>query len=200
MKILAISDTEEKYLWDYYQPGRFGGLDLILAAGDLNRKYLEFIATMSKAPVLYVPGNHDGSYQTQPPQGCQCIDDKLVVFQGVRILGLGGSIRYSGGAYQYTEREMGLRIARRRMDLWRHKGIDILLTHSPAFGRNDATDRTHIGFDCFNDLVQVYQPKFHIYGHVHTSYTGGKAPLERVGATRLINACGRVVLDYPPRP
>ena len=198
MKILAISDMEEKYLWDFYQPGRFEGIDLILAAGDLDRRYLEFIATMARAPVWYVPGNHDRSYRENPPQGCRCIDDQLAVFRGVRILGLGGSMRYNAGPYQYSEREMGLRIARRRMDLWRYRGMDILLTHSPAFGRNDGRDRAHTGFDCFNDLVQVYRPKFHIYGHVHPSYLCGQPPLDRVGATRLVNACGRVLLDYPP--
>lgn len=197
MRILALSDREEKSLWEYYEPGRLAGIDLILAAGDLNRRYLEFIATVASCPVFYVPGNHDTAYRQDPPQGCQCIDNQLVVYEGIRILGLGGSMRYNGGEYQYSEREMALRIARRRMDLWRHKGMDILLTHSPAFGRNDGRDRAHTGFDCFNDLVTVYQPACHIYGHVHPSYTPGRRALDRVGATRLVNAYGRVVVDLP---
>lgn len=195
MKILAISDVEEKYLWDYYEPGRLDGIDLILAAGDLDRHYMEFIATMAKVPLLYVPGNHDAGYLDRPPEGCINIDDQLVVYKGIRILGLGGSIRYNPGPYQYTEREMAIRVAHRRMDLWRHKGMDILLTHSPAFGWNDGTDRAHTGFACFQDLIQVYRPQFHIYGHVHGSYTGGKDPITHIGPTRLVNACGRILVE-----
>ena len=44
MKILLVSDETDRYLWDDYQPGHLGGLDLILAAGDVkvdNRKYKE---------------------------------------------------------------------------------------------------------------------------------------------------------------
>ena len=35
MKILAISDVESKYLWDYFQPEKLEGVDLILSCGDL---------------------------------------------------------------------------------------------------------------------------------------------------------------------
>ena len=104
MKILLISDEEDKYLWDFYQPGRLKGIDLILSAGDLKAEYLSFLVTMANRPLLYVPGNHDGSYAQRPPEGCQCIDGKLVTVAGLRILGLGGSALYNGGPNQYTER------------------------------------------------------------------------------------------------
>lgn len=48
MKILLISDEEDKYLWDYYRPGRFDGIDLILSAGDLKPEYLSFLETISR--------------------------------------------------------------------------------------------------------------------------------------------------------
>nr|CDL66820.1 unnamed protein product [uncultured bacterium] len=56
MKILCISDQECPSLWDYYQPGRLKGYDLILACGDLNASYLSFVVTMASCPVLYVHG------------------------------------------------------------------------------------------------------------------------------------------------
>ena len=34
------------------------------------------------------------------------LNDKIYEFEGLRILGLGGSMRYSGGKYQFTERGM----------------------------------------------------------------------------------------------
>ena len=104
MKILAISDVESKYLWDYFQPEKLEGVDLILSCGDLKASYLTLLATFTHAPLLYVHGNHDTGYERTPPEGCECIEDKLVEVNGLRILGLGGSARYSGGPHQYTER------------------------------------------------------------------------------------------------
>ena len=110
MKILLVSDKESPYYWDYYQPGRLDGIDLIISCGDLKANYLSFLVTMGRARVLYVHGNHDRTYEMRPPEGCDCIEDKLVTVCGLRILGLGGSIQYSGGPHQYTERQMARRI------------------------------------------------------------------------------------------
>ena len=106
MKLLLLSDKESPYLWDYYQPGRLDGIDLILSCGDLKSNYLSFLVTMGRAPLLYVHGNHDALYSKYPPEGCDCIEDKLVIVNGLRILGLGGSALYSVGTQQYTERLM----------------------------------------------------------------------------------------------
>ena len=70
MKLLLISDRESEYLWDYYQPGRLNGIDMILSCGDLNPFYLSFLVTMGTMPLLYVHGNHDSIYQQTPPEGC----------------------------------------------------------------------------------------------------------------------------------
>ena len=57
-------------------------------------EYLSFLASFTKVPVLYVHGNHDDCYEIQPPDGCINIENKIYVYKGVRIMGLGGSIRY----------------------------------------------------------------------------------------------------------
>ena len=89
MKLLLISDEEDKYLWDYYRPGNLDGIDLILSAGDLKANYLSFLVTMANRPLLYVHGNHDGSYDRQPPEGCDCIDDRLIVLTHAPAAGYG---------------------------------------------------------------------------------------------------------------
>ena len=43
MKLLLISDEEDKFLWDYYRPGNLKGIDMILSAGDLKAEYLSFL-------------------------------------------------------------------------------------------------------------------------------------------------------------
>ena len=99
MKILAIADVESKYLWDYFEKSKLEGIDLIISCGDLDPRYLSFLATFTSAPVLYVHGNHDDKYERIPPEGCICIDDKIYVHEGIRILGLGGCLPYKPGKY-----------------------------------------------------------------------------------------------------
>ena len=81
MKILLISDTEEKFLWENWTNATaemLADVDLVLSAGDLNHLYLEFIVTMLNVPLVYVRGNHDGYYDEKPPEGCEDADDKIV--------------------------------------------------------------------------------------------------------------------------
>lgn len=196
MKILAISDEESSYLWDYYQPGRLKGIDLILSSGDLKASYLSFLVTMANRPLLYVCGNHDGGYSAQPPEGCECIDDKLVVIKGTRILGLGGSQLYNGGPNQYTEKQMERRIKRLSWKLKRAGGVDIVLTHAPVRGYGDQADMAHRGFEAFLPLLDKHKPKYLVHGHVHKSYSGAGFERERqYGETTIINAYGRYIFD-----
>ena len=111
MKILAVSDIESRYYYTWYHPDSLKEFDLIISCGDLSRACLEFLVTMANKPLLYVPGNHDDEFEKNPPEGCVCIDGRIHTFQGVRILGLGGSYRYKKeGKYMYTEDQMRRRI------------------------------------------------------------------------------------------
>ena len=129
MRILAIADEESAYLWDYFDKSKLEGIDLIISCGDLDPRYLSFLATLTSIPVLYVHGNHDVKYEKIPPEGCICIADKVYVHKGVRIMGLGGSMRYTGGAHQYTEREMRIRAGKMWFQILRKRGIDLSLIH-----------------------------------------------------------------------
>ena len=110
MRLLAVGDVPSPYYYEYYTPGKLDPFDLILACGDLSQNYLEFLATLAHCPVVYVCGNHDDSYAQMPPEGCICAEDRILVCQGLRILGLGGSYRYRKGANMYTEKQMRRRI------------------------------------------------------------------------------------------
>ncbi len=195
MKILTISDEECPALWDYYQPGRLDGYDLIISCGDLNAKYLSFLVTMAKCPVLYVPGNHDVNYDITPPEGCDCIDGHFVTFNGVRILGLGGCRKYHRGPHQYTDREMRHRIAKLRYQLWRMKGVDIVVTHAAPEGLGDDEDRAHWGFPCLRAFIEKYHPKYLVHGHVHMSYNHQIPRIIQHEGTQVVNAFERYVIE-----
>lgn len=188
MKIMAISDQESKLLWDYFDKSYLEGIDLIISCGDLKPQYLSFLTTFTNAPVLYVHGNHDERYDETPPEGCICIEDQIYVHNGVRIMGLGGSMRYKPGKHQYTQAQMKRRALKMWWKLWRNKGFDILVAHAPAYQVNDGEDLPHRGFEVFRTLMDKYKPAYFIHGHVHMNY-GRKYP--RVSAyneTQVINA------------
>ena len=201
MRILAVSDEECPALWDHYRPGRLEGYDLILSAGDLKADYLSFLVTMARAPLLYVHGNHDEGYSRRPPEGCDCIDDQLVVFRGLRILGLGGCLQYRPDApLQFTERQMARRIARLRFALLRAGGVDLVVTHAPPLGLGDGDDLPHRGFACLVRLLDRYHPQCLVHGHVHLR--GWPLPERELlyGSTRIVNAAERYALELPDRP
>ena len=198
MKILAISDVPSKALWDYGTREHLQGIDLILSCGDLPKKYLEYLTNFTTVPILYVHGNHDGSYRGDEPGGCICVDDQVFVWNGLRIMGLGGCFRYNQeDTYQYTEAAMRRRA--RKLWLQAHKvgGIDILLTHAPASGLNDGTDKAHKGFQVFNDLMDQYQPKWFIHGHMHLNYGANLPRVCTRGGTTVINATERYEFEIP---
>lgn len=197
MKILLLADEPDKMLWEHLQRERLEGVELILSCGDLPASYLSFLTCFTAAPILYVCGNHDTSYQTKPPEGCECIDGMLYEYKGVRILGLGGCMRYKPGPYQYTEEDMCRRVRKLRWKLRRHKGFDILLTHAPAYQLGDAEDLCHTGFAVFRELMDRYHPAYMVHGHVHKSYTSKFVRSRTYGQTQVINAYGAFVIEYP---
>ena len=188
MHILALADEPDSRLWDLRDREKLSTADLILSAGDLSPHYLSFLTCFTHAPVVYVPGNHDSRYRTEPPEGCFCVDGDLQVFEGVRVLGLGGSMRYKPGEDMYTEEEMEKRIRRLRLKLWKYKGFDILLTHAPAQGLGDQQDLAHQGFSCFLDLMNAYHPSAMVHGHVHKEYTSRFLRERDYQGVRVINA------------
>lgn len=195
MKILFLADEESKVYWDYFKKEQFEGIDLIISCGDLKPEYLTFLATMVSVPLLYVHGNHDDKYDKRPPEGCICIEDRIYNFNGIRILGLGGSYRYKDGVNQYTEPQMARRIAKLKLKLTISRGFDILVTHSPAYGFHDGEDQCHRGFDSFNRLINTYHPKYFVHGHVHMNYGRQFPRVDEIGDTQVINAFEKYILE-----
>jgi len=179
--------------------------DLVVSCGDLPFDYLEYLVTRANVPLLYVPGNHDPN--VKPPdttwtplhaempvpgaQGCENLDGRVVDVNGVRIGGLGGSLRYKEGPNQYTQAQMLRRAI--SLELWislkrvrRGRKLDILVTHAPPFGVAEAKDETHQGFKAFNRLIKKFHPLLLVHGHVHPY--GRTLPELRLEGTRIVNA------------
>src|ERR1700704_782079 len=120
LKALVVSDEVDERLWS--GAVRAYSVDLVLGAGDLPYAYLEFLANALDKPCVFVPGNHDpdlsgytrssglsmkdGFPATWPgPMGGITAAGTVVDVAGLRVAGLGGSIRYNDGPNQWTERQ-----------------------------------------------------------------------------------------------
>ena len=198
LNILLLADHKSKFLYDYYEPEKVKDIDLIISCGDLPPEYLSFFVTLCNVPLLYVRGNHDKRYDEKPPEGCICIEDDIYVHEGIRILGLGGSMEYIPRSKdQYTEHKMKQRVRKLRFKLWKHKGFDILVSHAPAYQINDMEDLPHRGFAIFRTLMEKYEPKFFLHGPVHANYGRNFKRTDTFGKTTIVNAYDFYVVEYP---
>lgn len=200
MRILAISDVEEAWLTDRYDRERMAGVDVIVSCGDLAASYLEHIVTLANVPLLYVPGNHDTAYARHAPEGCVDIDGCIATYRGVRFMGLGGSVRYNGRVYGYTEQEMRWRATKLSLIARMSGGIDVLVTHAPAYGHGDLDDLPHRGFEAFNAVLDTLAPDTMVHGHVHLEYGRIARVSRHASGTRIVNACGSRVFEVPDAP
>ena len=90
---------------------------------------------------------------------------------------------------------MKRRLWKLKPKIWRNKGIDILLTHAPAKDFHDGQDMPHHGFQCFNDILEKYEPKLFVHGHVHKNYGRDFKREDMYGNTRVINAYERHIIE-----
>ncbi len=195
-RIMCVADEEDLGLYSQYAKIELKGIDFLISCGDLKPEYLEFLVTMSNKPLFYVHGNHDGRHDQTPPAGCICIDDDLYIYQGIRILGLGGSFRYSQDKYQYTEVQMERRIRKLRWKIFKAGGVDIVVTHAPIKGYGDMEDYAHQGFACFEKLLNELHPKYWLYGHVHLRYDYRLERTIQYKETQIINCNTKYEITY----
>lgn len=215
-RVLAISDEISPTL--YGDRLRTIRPDVVISCGDLPFEYLEYVASTTNAPLAYVFGNHDPApEQTHSPVlmlgaplvgtptgdafgpgGCTNVDGRVADLKGLRLAGLGGSMRYSHGPHQYTETEMRRRSRRllRRARLLRIRdgtGVDVLVTHSPPLGTGDGADRAHRGFEIFHRLIEALSPKLVLHGHIHL-YGNKRVDLD-VDGVPVLNAVGYRIIE-----
>jgi calcineurin-like phosphoesterase family protein len=210
MRILCVSDQVDPLVYSTRIRERFGGIDLVLAAGDLPLEYLGFITSMLNCPLLYVEGNHDlGSVATGSPwveayELTSAFGTRNMGFRygregGLTILGLPGSILYNRGPNQFSDLAMGLHIlalAPRLVfeRLVHGRAVDIVLTHAPPRGIHDREDPCHRGFSAFRTLIRLAKPRWFIHGHVHL-YDLADVRTSVEGETTVINAFGHWILE-----
>lgn len=190
MRILAIADVEDDVLASQLSNRSLGRFDVVVSCGDLGPAYLDFVATMANAPLLYVRGNHDVGHEDDFAMGGINLDGRIEKVCGLRFAGLEGSLDYRDGIVGYSQGEMSRKAAKLGLRAALTGGIDVLVTHAPARGYGDLPDGPHQGFDAFNGLLNWVHPRLMLHGHVHLDY--GMIARERThqSGARLVNVCG----------
>ncbi len=157
---------------------------------------MTYLATVINAPFLYVHGNHDAQILKNPPEGCICIDGKMIIYKGIRILGIGGSMKYNSDVLQFTEKEMTTRVLKLLPKVLLYKGFDILVTHAGAYKIGDLEDQCHKGFSVFNKLLNKFKPKYFFHGHSHLNYDLKNNRIIELDNTKVVNAYEYYVVNY----
>ncbi|MDC7240087.1 MAG: metallophosphoesterase [Spirochaetales bacterium] len=224
MKILIVADHKDPLVYSPNIKKRFGDVDIVLGAGDLNLDYYGFIVSSLNRPLYFVFGNHnlthfksfrkmDNSYTTESNPdltmeniyktsfGATYIGDKVIRLKkkNLIIMGLGGSRRYNKDESQYTEFQMYMKIFRKIPRLlwnkWRHgRYLDILLTHASPRKIHDREDPCHKGFKSFIWFMDKFQPKYLLHGHIHL-YSLNDKRVTQYRNTTVINTYDHYVLE-----
>lgn len=217
VRVLAVSDEVDDAL--AADPSAVRGVQLVLACGDLPFEYLGSLMNALDVPLVFVPGNHDpdvsgyrlsrvglplrAGLPARPPwpDGAVNADGRIVDVAGLRLAGLGGCRRYSGGPNQYTDRQQARRARVLRSRAWWRRqrdgrGVDVLLAHAPPRGVGDGDDPPHRGFSALHGLVAALQPAALLHGHVHPY--GAPVRRARLGRTAVCNVTGWHMLGIEP--
>jgi len=207
MKILAVSDQEVPLIYSTSVAQRFGNIDLVIGCGDLHFYYLEFLVSALNMPVYYVNGNHTHKIEHTSlgertyPWGAtelhqRCLRDRA---SGLLLAGIEGSLSYNYGPHQYSQSEMwwmvwGLVPALLINQMRYGRYLDVFVTHAPPWKIHDQDDRPHQGIKAFNWLIKVFQPTYHLHGHIHLYRQDARVETQ-VGATRVVNTYGYRLLE-----
>jgi len=186
MKIVTISDTHGKH--NDVTPDLPEG-DIIIHAGDCTNhgkdyellNFLDWFGGLPYKHKIFIAGNHDFCFEPTlsaiPPiypdiaqeykdKGIIYLMDQMVEVEGLKIYGSPWQPRFYDWAFNVNR---GEEIAKKWAGI--PEGLDILVTHGPAFGILDSTiGGMRVGCEELYKKVFEVKPKYHICGHIHFGY------------------------------
>ena len=188
MKITFISDTHTKH---NQVTSSLPGGDLLIHAGDFtSRGYKHEIQQFFKwfsglnnyTHKIVVAGNHDLMFEDDLKQAKEIIgeypnatylqDDLEVIGDdystAVKVYGSPWQPEFYNWAFNLPR--MGWELQQKWDDI--PVGVDILVTHGPAWGHLDTVvgQNMHLGCELLTNRINIVKPKIHVFGHIHTGY------------------------------
>lgn len=189
MRITLISDTHNKHKQCHYD---LPGGDLLLHAGDISSmgyeheirefcKWYNDIVTYQHK--IFIAGNHDWGFQDNPEKVTEIVesyktidylqDDLLCVGEAY-----GNMVKIWGSPWQPEFHSWAFNLPRNSAQIWEKwllipENTDILVTHSPAYGKLDTTEWNRsmpLGCEKLAERIAQVKPKIHVCGHIHSGY------------------------------
>lgn len=164
MRVVVLSDTHEKHR----ELSPLPDADLVVHTGDFatigtEEEVLDFLNWFCDLPhrhKVFVCGNHDepllsGSVSGLP-NNCHQLNFSSVVIEGIKIAGFPLFIELEG----VSEYQKAMK--------YEEEGVDIMVSHQPPFSILDKDPLYgHLGSPTLLMKVKTWQPKFHLFGHIH---------------------------------
>lgn len=131
--------------------------------------------------ITWINGNHDFFINPKRnlltengfviPPNVHCLNNRMIELDGVKIFGSPWTPTFGNWAWMKSEEEL--------KDIFAKipEGLDILLSHGPAYCLNDTItqypERTegrdpHIGSKALRDRIKIAKPKMVLVGHIHS--------------------------------
>lgn len=193
-KITLISDTHTKHT---QLKGFLEGGDILIHAGDFmgsgydDKEADSFIKWFDEIDnyetKIFISGNHDRIMENAPDKMKEMIstyktinyleDEDLVLYydgpngyyveENVHIYGSPWQPEFFNWAFNLPRGEK----LKEKWDLI-PRNTDILITHSPPFGKLDYVpySRENVGCEELIKRVEEIKPKIHVFGHIHEGY------------------------------
>lgn len=170
-------------------------VDLLLVGGDISdcrgshnpvnqlywikNHFIPYIKDQAK-DIVFIPGNHDfcfemlmnqyreDEFRNDLPKNVHYLRDSMIEIDGLKIYGTPWTPPFYDWAFMAEETELDRKFS------GIPEGIDILLSHGPAYGLADAiTERFDIGKNCGSHSllkhVQRVMPTYFFSGHIHSA-------------------------------
>lgn len=188
MKITFISDTHTKHkqVTDLLPGG-----DLLIHAGDFtSRGYKHEIQQFFKwfsglnnyTHKIVIAGNHDLMFEDDLLQAKEIIStypNATYLQDDLELIGddYSTAVKVYGSPWQpefynwaFNLPRMGWELQQKWDDI--PVGVDILVTHGPAWGHLDTVvgQSMHLGCELLANRINIVKPKIHVFGHIHTGY------------------------------
>ena len=203
IRLLAVSDEREPALEHERNLRELAPIDGVVGCGDLDPRWLAFLADRFAAPLVYVRGNHD--------RGGDWDERRLVVpaplasgsrtqLAGLVVAGLEwpdvdgpGNRRQPGRAWADA-----LRIGFGRFLGWLRgrRGPLLVVSHAPPEGAGDGADDYHRGFAGYRWLLDRVRPPLWLHGH--TTVASVDDLVVRAGPSTVVNVTGAIVVELVP--
>lgn len=185
MRIVLISDTHGLHRRLLKLPKG----DVIIHAGDVTNvgrpeqaaEFINWFGSLDYKHKIFIAGNHDFVFQNTAdekvrsllPEGMAYLNDSIVDIDGFKIWGSPITPTFLNWAFM---RGRGDQI-RKHWDAI-PEGVDMILTHGPAYGILDECADGHVGCEDLLARIREVKPKYHVGGHIHEGY--GQADVDGV--------------------